>query len=86
MNKILVVNCGSSSMKSCVYEMPSEKLLCSCIVEKVDKAEIGIYTYKLPDEKGKLKKVIADAELNKKTSHFDAINKTVELITSKDMG
>ncbi len=86
MNKILVVNCGSSSMKSCVYEMPSEKLLCSCIVEKVDKAEIGIYTYKLPDEKGKLKKVIADAELNKKTSHFDAINKTVELITSKEYG
>lgn len=86
MKKILTINCGSSSVKSCVYEMPSEKLLCSCIVEKVDKAEIGIYTYKLPDKKGKLKKVIEDAELNKKISHLDAINKTVELITSKEYG
>lgn len=86
MKKILTINCGSSSVKSCVYEMPSEKLLCSCIIEKVDTAEAGIYTYKLPDDKGELKKVITDEKLHKKTSHLDAINKTVELLTSKEYG
>lgn len=77
MKKILTINCSSSSVKSCVYKMPSEKLLCSCIVEKVDKDEVAIYTYKLPNDKGVLEKVIVDAELPTKTSHLDAIKKSL---------
>ena len=35
MAKVMSVNCGSSSVKFKLYEMPEEKVLCSGIVERI---------------------------------------------------
>ncbi|MBQ2059133.1 MAG: acetate kinase, partial [Firmicutes bacterium] len=33
--KVLVINCGSSSLKYQVLDMPSEQLICKGLVEKI---------------------------------------------------
>ena len=48
--KILAVNCGSSSLKFKMYEMPEEKVLISGLFERIGEKGAG-YTIKLNDEK-----------------------------------
>ena len=47
--KILVINCGSSSIKYKLYEMPEEKLLVNGIVEKIGE-ETSHLRHELPQE------------------------------------
>ena len=50
--QILVINSGSSSIKFQVFEMPSEQVICSGIVERIG-LEDAIITYKVNGEKHK---------------------------------
>ncbi|MFV0379645.1 MAG: acetate/propionate family kinase [Anaerorhabdus sp.] len=50
MNKIMVVNCGSSSIKFQILMMPSGNVLCSGIVEKIG-LEVGYFKLKYQDKK-----------------------------------
>ncbi len=50
MNKIISVNAGSSSLKFQLFEMPSEAVLCSGIVERIG-LEDGIFTIKFDGQK-----------------------------------
>ena len=45
MSKVMSFNCGSSSVKFKLYEMPEEKVLCSGIVERIGHDD-GIFTIK----------------------------------------
>lgn len=86
MKKILIVNCGSSSLKFSVYEMPYKKLICSGIFEALNSEKIGLYTFKCPNEKGEMIKVFNDVEMSTKTTHKEAILKMQELLTDKSTG
>lgn len=50
MAKVMAVNCGSSSVKFKLYEMPEEKVLCSGIVERIGHDD-GIFTIKWDGQK-----------------------------------
>ncbi len=43
--KVLVINCGSSSLKYSLYEMPKEKLICAGIFESLDSDKVATYKY-----------------------------------------
>ena len=45
MSKVMAVNCGSSSLKFKLYEMPEEVVICSGIVERIGH-EDGIFQLK----------------------------------------
>ena len=51
--KILSINCGSSSLKFQMYEMPEEKVLISGVFERIG-SENSFYTLKLNGEKIKI--------------------------------
>ena len=59
MYKVMAVNCGSSSLKFKLYEMPEEKVLCSGNVERIGLAE-GIFGIKFNDQKVEIKQPIPD--------------------------
>lgn len=52
MTKIMAVNCGSSSLKFKLYEMPEEQVICSGIVERIGHDD-GIFQLKYKDKKDK---------------------------------
>ena len=62
--KYLVVNCGSSSLKFSLYEMPSEKELINGYIEKIG-LEDSFWTIKINGEKFQDKKYLA--------SHSEAV-------------
>ena len=43
--KVLVINCGSSSLKFQLFDMASERVLAKGIVERIGGAESAGYTY-----------------------------------------
>ncbi len=55
--KILVINCGSSSVKFKVFEMPEEKLLAEGIVEKIGE-EVSLFSYDTGEKKFFSKKTV----------------------------
>ena len=57
--KYLVVNCGSSSLKFSLYEMPSEKELINGYIEKIG-LEDSFWTIKINGEKFQDKKYLAN--------------------------
>lgn len=57
--KILSINCGSSSLKFQMYEMPEEKVLISGVFERIG-SENSFYTLKLNGEKIKKETPILD--------------------------
>ena len=67
--KILAVNCGSSSLKFQMYEMPEEKVLISGNFERIG-IENSFYSYKLNGEKTK-----KEADLK---SHAEAVKILVQ--------
>ena len=73
--KILSVNCGSSSLKFQMYEMPEEKALISGVFERIGIGE-SFYTIKFNGEKTKV-----EAELNDHKTAFEILIK--ELIDRK---
>ena len=50
MKKVMAVNCGSSSVKFKLYEMPEETVICSGIVERIGHDD-AIFTIKYEDKK-----------------------------------
>ena len=70
MQKVMAVNCGSSSVKFKLYEMPEEQVICSGLVERIGH-EDAIYTIKynglkdtvvinVPDHGFAVKKIVED--------------------------
>ncbi len=57
--KILAVNCGSSSLKFKMYEMPEEKVLISGLFERIGE-KMSSYTIKLDDDKYSKEIVLPD--------------------------
>lgn len=74
MEKVMAVNCGSSSFKFKLYDMPEETVICSGIVERIGHDD-GIFTIKFNGEKetkvlpvpdhGYAVKIVVDAMLEK---------------------
>ena len=75
MDKYLVINAGSSSLKFSLYEMPSEKLLINGYFEKIG-FEDSFWTIKINGEKIKKEGYLLN--------HSDAVNRMIEeLIDNK---
>lgn len=76
--KILVLNCGSSSLKYQLFNMDNEKVLAQGIAERIGLND-SILTHKTSNkDKHKI-------NLNFK-NHKEALNKILELLTSKEYG
>ena len=76
--KILVLNCGSSSLKYQLFNMDDEKVLAQGIAERIGLND-SILTHKTSNgDKHKI-------NLNFK-NHKEALNKILELLTSKEYG
>lgn len=74
MEKVMSVNCGSSSVKFKLYEMPEEEVICSGIVERIGH-EDGIFTIKYNGEKDTVVIPVPD--------HGYAVKKIVDALISK---
>jgi acetate kinase len=78
--QILVLNCGSSSVKFKFFDGNNEKVLASGIVEKIpseiDETNIGVLNYKT--DEGKYKKDLKVAD------HTDAIQLVIDALTDMD--
>ena len=76
--KILVINCGSSSIKYQVFDMPSEKVLAKGVVEKIG----------LPDSFIKHEKMGFDKKVVNKDipNHKVGINTVLECLLDPEMG
>lgn len=59
MSKIIAVNAGSSSLKFQLFDMPSEDVICSGIVERIGQ-DVGIFTIKFNGEKVVINQEIKD--------------------------
>ena len=84
--KILVINCGSSSLKYTVIEMPSEKVLCTGIFSQLETNDVASVTHKLPDNQGEMIKVINKRALKDKMTHDEAITELIKILEAPDIG
>ena len=76
--KILVINCGSSSLKYQILEMTTETLLCKGLVEKIGIAGSTITHEKIGENKLVLECAMKD--------HKDAIEQVLQVIRDKEYG
>ena len=76
--KVLVVNCGSSSLKYQVLEMPSEELLCKGLVER-----IGIDGSVIKHEKIGMDKFVLEVPMK---NHEDALGHVIDAILDEGHG
>lgn len=76
--KVLVVNCGSSSLKYQVLEMDNSTLLAKGLVER-----IGLDGSVMKHEKIGMDKYIVEAPMK---NHKDAIGYVLEALTDKEHG
>ncbi|MBA4495141.1 acetate/propionate family kinase [Paenactinomyces guangxiensis] len=76
--KILVINCGSSSIKYQLFEMADESVLASGLVEKIG-TESAIIKHEIP---GKDEKVVTGEILD----HRAGLNRVLSLLMSKEDG
>ena len=83
--KELIVNAGSSSLKYTVFRMPEQEVLANGIFEQLTTPK-PTFTHKLPNESGKLVKVIEKEPLAPYATHADAINTLIETLTGKKFG
>ena len=83
--KELIVNAGSSSLKYTVFKMPEEEVLCNGIFEQLTTPN-PTFTHKLPNEEGKLVKVIDKKALEAGADHNKAIAVLLETLTGKEFG
>ncbi|MCL2323526.1 MAG: acetate kinase [Oscillospiraceae bacterium] len=75
--KILVINCGSSSLKYQLFEMDNEKVLAKGIVERIG-INGSVLTHKVGSEK-----FIKETPMN---NHTDAIKYVIEALVDKEHG
>ena len=76
--KVLVINCGSSSLKYQVLEMENEELLCKGLVER-----IGIEGSVIKHEKIGMDKWVLETPMK---DHKDAIGHVLNALTDPDHG
>ena len=76
--KVLVVNCGSSSLKYQVLEMPSEELLCKGLVER-----IGIEGAVIKHEKIGMDKFVLEVPMK---NHEDALGHVIDAVLDAEHG
>ncbi len=76
--KILVINCGSSSLKYQILDMTNETLLCKGLAEKIGIAGSTITHEKIGDNKLVLECSMKD--------HKDAIEQVLQVIRDKEYG
>lgn len=77
--KILVINCGSSSVKFKVFEMPEEKLLADGSVEKIGE-EVSLFSYDTAAKKVFSKKPI------KVKNHEDSLHVIANVLVDSETG
>jgi len=75
--KILVINCGSSSLRFRVFEMPSEQVVAQGIVDRIGRHD-GIVRY---ETAGKSLR-----EIKRVASHAQALSLVTELLVSPETG
>jgi acetate kinase len=78
---IFVINSGSSSIKYQFIEMPSKRVACSGIVERIGKEDARII-YKT----GKKGEEQITSKVTKVESHAEGVKQVVSLLTAKDTG
>lgn len=83
--KELVINCGSSSLKYTVFEMPEGKELCNGIFEQLT-TDLPTFTHKLPDANGEMQKVKNKEAMPAQSDHADAIKVLVAALTDEKLG
>ncbi|EOR27854.1 MULTISPECIES: acetate kinase [Clostridium] len=76
--KILVINCGSSSLKYQLIEMNTEEVMCQGLVERIGLAD-SVLTHKNPIGK----KYVVNGKF---TNHKEAINIVLETLLDKKYG
>lgn len=84
--KILVINCGSSSLKYTVFSMPSGTALCTGIFSQLESKSTATVTHKLPDDNGEMVKAINKTPLKENMSHTEAISVLVGILTDPAIG
>ncbi len=84
--KILVINCGSSSLKYTVFAMPAGRVLCTGIFSQLESKSMATVTYKKVDMYGKMTKVVDKAALKTYMSHTEAIEELVQILTEPYTG
>ncbi|MFD2168608.1 acetate/propionate family kinase [Tumebacillus lipolyticus] len=75
--KVLVLNCGSSSLKYRLFAMPEESVLTKGVIEKIG-TEDAIHRYGTESEESSLTEPIYD--------HREALSRVVATLTSKQAG
>ena len=76
--KVLVVNCGSSSLKFQLFDMKGEQVLCKGLVER-----IGIAGSRLVYTKTGCEKVVREVEMK---NHVEAIKQVMAVLTDAEIG
>ena len=76
MTKILVINCGSSTIKYQLFNMDSKEVLCSGLVEKIGEAVSRITHKKFPDTDKATKTVIEE----RFPTHAEGMRKAVDMM------
>ena len=80
MAKILVINCGSSTIKYQLFNMDTKEVLCSGLVEKIGEAISRITHKKFPDTDKATKTVIEEQF----PTHAEGMKKAVEMMMTGD--
>ena len=80
MAKILVINCGSSTIKYQLFNMDTKEVLCSGLVEKIGEAISRITHKKFPDTDKATKTVIEE----RFPTHAEGMKKAVEMMMTGD--
>ena len=78
---IFVINSGSSSLKYQLLEMPSEKVVCSGIVERIGKEDAAIIHRTFKNEHEQVKRKVM-----KIADHAEGLKEVVTLLTDKEIG
>ena len=77
-NKVLVVNCGSSSLKFQLFDMKGEKMLCKGLVER-----IGIAGSRLVYTKTGCEKIVRETPMK---DHVEAIRQVMVVLCDAACG
>ena len=80
MAKILVINCGSSTIKYQLFNMDTKEVLCSGLVEKIGESISRITHKKFPDTDKATKTVIEEQF----PTHAEGMKKAVEMMMTGD--
>ncbi|MCB2219957.1 MAG: acetate kinase [Bacteroidetes bacterium] len=76
--KVFILNCGSSSIKYQLIEMPQQEVLAKGLVDKIGLEGSGVIHTKNGSEKVKFEKTIQD--------HTSGIKTVIEILTNEEVG